>query len=57
MRALWRARTDPAALAMVYGYASAAVRREPRYQDDGVVRALRDRQRLRETFRRGAPSS
>jgi poly-beta-1,6-N-acetyl-D-glucosamine synthase len=57
LRAIWRARTEPAALAMVYGYASAAVRREPRYEDTTVVRALRDRQRLRETFRRGAPAS
>jgi hypothetical protein len=57
IRALYRARTEPAALAMVWGYASAALRREPRCPDPGLVRALRRRQRLRETLRRGAPAS
>ena len=29
LRALWHARREPAALAMIWGYASAALRREP----------------------------
>lgn len=57
LRALYRARRQPSALAMVWGYAVAAARREPRCADRQVVRALRERQRLRAAFRRGAPAS
>jgi glycosyltransferase involved in cell wall biosynthesis len=57
LRAVYRARRAPASLAMVYGYALAAARREPRCPDRDVVRALRERQRLRYALRRGAPTS
>lgn len=57
MRALYRARRQPTALAMLWGYASAAARREPRCPDGAVIAVLRDRQRLRATLRRGAPVS
>lgn len=58
IRALYRARRgEPAALAMLYGYAAAAARRAPQCPDAAVVSVLRDRQRLGATLRRGAPSS
>ena len=57
LRALYRARREPAALAMVWGYGVAAVRREPRCPDSRVIAVLRDRQRLRASLRRGAPVS
>jgi poly-beta-1,6-N-acetyl-D-glucosamine synthase len=57
LRALYRARRQPTALAMLWGYTAAAVRREPRCPDEGVRATLRDRQRLRTALRRGAPSS
>jgi biofilm PGA synthesis N-glycosyltransferase PgaC len=57
LRALYRARRQPSALAMVWGYARAAARREPRCPDERLVDALRQRQRLRATLRRGTPTS
>lgn len=57
LRALYRSLRQPAALAMLYGYGAAAVRRERRCPDGDVIAALRDRQRLRATLRRGAPAS
>jgi hypothetical protein len=57
LRALYRARRQPASLAMLWGYGAAAVRRAPRCPDADVVAALRDRQRLRVALRRGAPAS
>lgn len=57
LRALYRARRQPTALAMLWGYLAAAVRREPRCPDRDVISVLRDRQRLRVTLRRGAPAS
>jgi biofilm PGA synthesis N-glycosyltransferase PgaC len=57
MRALYRARGNPAALAMLWGYTAAAVRRAPRCPDDRLVRAVRERQRLGAALRRGAPAS
>jgi biofilm PGA synthesis N-glycosyltransferase PgaC len=57
LRALYRARREPAALGMLWGYTAAAARRAPRCPDERLVRALRDRQRLRKTFRRGTPAS
>jgi glycosyltransferase involved in cell wall biosynthesis len=57
LRALYRARREPAALGMLWGYTAAAARRDPRCPDDRLVSALRRRQRLREAFRRGAPAS
>lgn len=55
LRAAYRARSDPAAVAMLWGYASAAVTRMPRCAEPAVVQRLRDRQRLRTVLRRGAP--
>jgi biofilm PGA synthesis N-glycosyltransferase PgaC len=57
MRALYRARREPAALAMLWGYAAAAARRAPRCPDRQVVHVLRERQRLGVALRRGAPAS
>jgi poly-beta-1,6-N-acetyl-D-glucosamine synthase len=57
MRALYRARREPAALGMLWGYFGAAGRRAPRCPDERLVRALRERQRLGVTLRRGAPRS
>jgi poly-beta-1,6-N-acetyl-D-glucosamine synthase len=57
MRALYRARREPAAVAMLWGYAAAALRRAPRCPDPQVVQVLRERQRLGVALRRGAPAS
>lgn len=57
LRAVYRAREEPAALAMMWGYASSALSRSPRCPDDQIVRELRSRQRLGPALRRGAPSS
>ncbi|MGH2716442.1 MAG: glycosyltransferase family 2 protein [Thermoleophilaceae bacterium] len=57
LRTLYRARREPAALAMLWGYAAAAARRAPRCPDERLVRELRARQRLALTLRRGAPIS
>jgi poly-beta-1,6-N-acetyl-D-glucosamine synthase len=57
LRALYRARRQPSAIAMLWGYAVAACRRESRCRDERLVRALRERQRLRVALRRGAPTS
>ena len=54
LRALYRTRREgPLALAMVWGYAAAAARRTPRCPEPGVVRHLRDQQRLRVLLTRG----
>jgi glycosyltransferase involved in cell wall biosynthesis len=57
LRAFYRARREPAAIAMVWGYFRSAVRRVPRCADAELVRALRERQRLRPTLVRGIPRS
>ena len=57
LRAVYRAREEPAALAMMWGYASSALRRSPRCPDVQLVHELRSRQRLAPALRRGAPSS
>jgi glycosyltransferase involved in cell wall biosynthesis len=57
IRALYRARQEPAAIGMLWGYFGAAGRRAPRCPDRRLVDALRERQRLSATIRRGAPSS
>jgi Glycosyl transferase family 2 len=57
MRALYRARREPAALAMLWCYAAAAARRAPRCPDPQVMQVLRERQRLGAALRRGAPAS
>ena len=56
LRALHRARTDPAALAMVWGYAAEAVRRSPRCADPAVVAAVQERQALTSLLRHGLPA-
>jgi biofilm PGA synthesis N-glycosyltransferase PgaC len=48
LRALYRARREPAAVAMLWGYVKAAARREPRCADPEIRSYLRDQQRLRE---------
>jgi biofilm PGA synthesis N-glycosyltransferase PgaC len=54
LRALYRTRREgPLALAMVWGYAAAALRRTPRCPEPAVVRHLRDQQRLRVVLTRG----
>jgi glycosyltransferase involved in cell wall biosynthesis len=57
LRALYRARREPAALAMLWGYTASAVRRDPRVPDARVIKVLRQRQRLGAALRRGAPAS
>jgi len=57
LRALYRARREPAALAMLWGYVAAAARRAPRCPDPRIVGVLRERQRLGAALRRGAPAS
>ena len=57
MRVLYRARREPAAMAMLWGYAVAAAQGAPRCPDERVVRALRERQRLGTALRRGTPAS
>jgi glycosyltransferase involved in cell wall biosynthesis len=54
VRAVFRARRNPAALAMLWGYAGAALRGEPRCPDAAVRNYVRSRQRLRELPKRGA---
>lgn len=46
LRSVHHAIRHPSALAMILGYVSAAVRREPRYDDDAVRSYLRAQQRL-----------
>ncbi|MCW3001751.1 MAG: glycosyltransferase family 2 protein [Conexibacter sp.] len=54
LRALYRTRREgPLALAMVWGYASAAARRTPRCPEPGVIQHLREQQRLRTVIARG----
>jgi glycosyltransferase involved in cell wall biosynthesis len=57
LRSVYRAREEPAALAMMWGYATSALTRSPRCPDAQLVRELRSRQRLGPALRRGAPSS
>jgi hypothetical protein len=54
MRALYRARDEPVALAMVWGYTRSALRRAPRCEPE-IVRVVRERQRLGVIVRRGSP--
>ena len=46
-RCVYRMRTEPAALALIFGYVNALARRRPRYHDRRVRAALRERQRIR----------
>lgn len=47
LRSLWHARREPAALAMIWGYASAALRREPQCADVSARAYIRRQQSLR----------
>jgi glycosyltransferase involved in cell wall biosynthesis len=47
LKLLWRMRREPAAIAMLWGYAGAAVRREERYPDPAVRAYLRRKQSIR----------
>jgi hypothetical protein len=47
IRTLFRARRDPAALAMLWGYAIAGLRGDPRLADEAARAELRRRQSLR----------
>jgi hypothetical protein len=47
LRTLYRARREPAALAMIGGYVAAAIRRGPRIEDASARALLRKEQRLR----------
>jgi len=52
-RSLFRASQEPAALAMLAGYAAAAIKREDRLSDPEAVEYLRSQQRLRTIWLRG----
>ncbi|HWH92911.1 MAG TPA: glycosyltransferase [Baekduia sp.] len=56
LRALHRARKDPAALAMIWGYFAEAAKRTPQCADKEVVAALRKRQALQTLLREGFPA-
>jgi glycosyltransferase involved in cell wall biosynthesis len=47
LKLLWRLRREPAAVAMLWGYAEAAVRREERFPEEDVRAFLRRKQRIR----------
>jgi poly-beta-1,6-N-acetyl-D-glucosamine synthase len=55
LRALYRAKENPASAAMIWGYASSAAARAPQCPDQHVLRRVRDSQRLRVAMRVGAP--
>jgi glycosyltransferase involved in cell wall biosynthesis len=56
LRALHRARQDPAALAMIWGYFAEAVKRTPRCADAEVRAEVRQRQALQTLLRKGFPA-
>jgi glycosyltransferase involved in cell wall biosynthesis len=47
LRSLWQARREPAALAMIWGYAQAALARGPRMEDEAARAYLRRQQSIR----------
>jgi len=49
-RCLYRAVSDPPAIALIAGYLQSALKRAPRCQDRRVVGAIRDSQRMRHFF-------
>jgi glycosyltransferase involved in cell wall biosynthesis len=53
LRALYRARENPASLAMILGYAAGALTRAPRCPNPEVVERIRAGQRLRVVLHRG----
>ena len=56
-RALWHARREPAAVAMIWGYLEAALRREPQAQDLEARAYLRRQQSLHRLPRRARESA
>lgn len=54
LRALWNARKEPAAVAMIWGYLDAAIKREPRLGDSDARAYLRRQQSLRRLPSRAA---
>ena len=54
LRALYRARENVASIAMVWGYAAAAVTGSPQCPNPVITDRVRERQRLRVVIRRGA---
>ena len=56
-RTAFQAVKEPAATAMLLGYARAATRRGPRLSDPAVVSIIRSRQRLRELPRRAGEAT
>jgi hypothetical protein len=57
MRALWHARRDPAAVAMLWGYAGSAIKREPQNADAEGRAYLRSQQSFRNVRRRALEAS
>jgi glycosyltransferase involved in cell wall biosynthesis len=57
LRALHNARRDPGALMMIPAFLGAALHREPRLEDEAVIRCLRSQQRLRHLRRRAREKS
>ncbi len=64
LRSLYNARREPIAVAMIAGYVTAAMRREPRCDDEGVRAFIRSEQsfrrlplRVREALGRRAPNA
>lgn len=52
LRSLFQARRDPSALVLIWGYARAAIAREPRCPDERVIRYVRSQQHPRHLLRR-----
>jgi glycosyltransferase involved in cell wall biosynthesis len=55
LRTAYRAPREPAAIAMVWGFAAAALSRESRCPEPDVIRHLRAEQRVRAVLRMGTP--
>lgn len=55
LRTAYRAPREPAAVGMIWGFAAAALAREPRCPEPDVIRHLRDEQRVRAVLRQGTP--
>jgi glycosyltransferase involved in cell wall biosynthesis len=56
LRALHRARREPAALAMIWGYMAEAIKGTPRCSDPELVAAVQRRQQLQTLLREGLPA-
>jgi glycosyltransferase involved in cell wall biosynthesis len=55
LRTAYRTPREPAAVGMLWGFAAAALAREPRCPEPDVIRHLREEQRVRAVLRMGAP--